>query len=205
MYLVGLTGGIASGKSYVASLLEGHGASTVDADQVAREVVVPGSVGLERIVEFFGQDVLQESGSLDRQKLASIIFDDSTKREYLEAILHPLIKIRTTELLAQQSKPIVVYSVPLLVEADVDYPFDFVVTVEAGKDNQIARLMSSRGLTPDEAAKRVSTQASSDERKARSQHVIDSSGTKEQTAVQVSKLWDEIVELAYKKANRGAN
>lgn len=205
MYLVGLTGGIASGKSYVAKLLEGHGAGTVDADQVAREVVVPGSFGLGRIVELFGQFVLQESGELDRQKLATIIFADPKKRINLEHVLHPLIKIRTRELLARQNTPVVVYSVPLLVEARVDYPFDAVVTVEAGTEIQKTRLMASRGLTAEEASRRLDAQATAAERLASSQHVIDSSGTKQHTALQVAKLWDEIVDAATRKAKSGAN
>lgn len=205
MYLVGLTGGIASGKSYVSSLLESHGAGTVDADQVAREVVIPGSPGLKQIVKTFGDAILQKSGELDRQKLATVIFADPKKRINLERILHPLIKIRTTELLAKQNTPVVVYSVPLLVEARVDYPFDTVVTVEAGKENQRTRLMASRGLTAAEASKRLDAQATSAERLASSQHVIDSSGTKQHTALQVAKLWNEILDAASRKATIGAN
>ncbi len=143
MYLVGLTGGIASGKSFVASLLAEHGASTIDADEVAREVVSLGSPGLAAVASAFGPDVILPSGELDRKRLGDVIFSDPESRLRLEAILHPLIKIRTTELINSQSSEIVVYSVPLLVEAKVDYPFDSVITVEAGQENQIERLVTA--------------------------------------------------------------
>jgi dephospho-CoA kinase len=114
MYLVGLTGGIASGKSYVASLLGELGASTVDADQVAREVVVPGSTGLVQVVGAFGFEILLPSGELDRIKLGNIVFADAERRIELEKILHPLIKERTTKLFSDQVSDIVVYAACLL-------------------------------------------------------------------------------------------
>jgi dephospho-CoA kinase len=199
MYLVGLTGGIASGKSYVASLLGQLGASTVDADQVAREVVVPGSVGLVQVIGAFGSEILLPNGELDRPKLANIVFSDAEKRIGLERILHPLIKARTTQLIGEQVSEIVVYAVPLLVEANVDYPFDAIITVEAGVENQVARLMNSRQLPEADARARIGAQTGSAERTARANYVIDSSGTKEQTKLQVAGVWEQILEAVKAK------
>jgi dephospho-CoA kinase len=199
MYLVGLTGGIASGKSYVASLLGQLGASTVDADQVAREVVVPGSVGLVQVIGAFGSEILLPNGELDRPKLANIVFSDTEKRIELERILHPLIKARTTQLISGQVSDIVVYAVPLLVEANVDYPFDAIITVEAGVENQVARLINSRQLPEADARARIGAQTGSAERTARANYVIDSSGTKEQTKLQVAEVWERILEAVKAK------
>ena len=200
MYLVGLTGGIASGKSFVASLLADLGASTIDADEVAREVVSLGSPGLSAVVSEIGSEVLLPSGELDRQKLGDIVFSDPQSRMRLEAILHPLIKVRTTELINSQSSEIVVYSVPLLVEAKVDYPFDSVITVEAGSENQVERLVRSRSLTEDEARKRVSAQTTEAMRVERADYVIDSSGSKDETKSQVEEIWQQLVSAARDKA-----
>jgi dephospho-CoA kinase len=199
MYLVGLTGGIASGKSYVASLLGELGASTVDADQVAREVVVPGSTGLVQVVGAFGFEILSPSGELDRAKLGEIVFADPEKRIELENILHPLIKARTTQLFSEQPSEIVVYAVPLLVEANVDYPFDTIITVEAGVENQVSRLMTSRQMSESDARARIEAQTTSPERVARANFVIDSSGPKEQTKLQVVEVWKQLLEAAKAK------
>ena len=199
MYLVGLTGGIASGKSYVASLLGELGASTVDADQVAREVVVPGSTGLVQVVGAFGFEILLPSGELDRAKLGEIVFADPEKRTELENILHPLIKARTTQLISDQPSEIIVYAVPLLVEANVDYPFDTIITVEAGVENQVSRLMTSRQMSESDARARIEAQTTSPERVARANFVIDSSGPKEQTKLQVVEVWKQILEAAKAK------
>ena len=199
MYLVGLTGGIASGKSYVASLLGELGASTVDADQVAREVVVPGSTGLVQVVGAFGFEILLPSGELDRAKLGEIVFADAEKRIELEKILHPLIKARTTQLISEQRSDIVVYAVPLLVEANVDYPFDTIITVEAGVENQVSRLMTSRQMSESDARARIGAQTTSSDRAARANFVIDSSGPKEQTRLQVVEVWKQLLEAAKAK------
>jgi dephospho-CoA kinase len=199
MYLVGLTGGIASGKSYVASLLGELGASTVDADLVAREVVVPGSTGLVQVVGAFGFEILLASGELDRAKLGEIVFADTEKRIELEKILHPLIKARTSQLISEQPTDIVVYAVPLLVEANVDYPFDTIITVEAGVENQVSRLMKSRQMSESDARARIGAQTTSADRVARANFVIDSSGPKEQTRLQVVEVWKQLLEAAKAK------
>lgn len=199
MFLIGLTGGIASGKSTVAKLLASYGAETIDADQVARDVVLPGSVGLQAVVNEFGAEVLSGSGELDRDLLGQIVFKEPEKRKALEQILHPLIKKRTTELLAASKSSVVVYAVPLLVEANVDYPFDMILTVEAGVENQVERIVRSRGLSEADALRRIDAQASTAERSERADFVIDSSGTHGQLEQQIAALWRKIEQAAKKK------
>jgi dephospho-CoA kinase len=201
VFLIGLTGGIASGKSTVAKLLASYGAEIIDADQVARDVVAPGSAGLSEVIKEFGSEVLMESGELDRVVLGRIVFEEPSKRKRLEEILHPLIKQRTNQLLAQASSPVVVYAVPLLVEANVDYPFDMILTVEAGVANQIERMVRSRGLSEEEAMKRISAQASESARRERADMVIDSSGSREQLEKQIALLWPKIEQAASEKNN----
>jgi dephospho-CoA kinase len=201
VFLIGLTGGIASGKSTVAKLLASYGAETIDADQVARDVVAPGSEGLSEVIKEFGSEVLMESGELDRVVLGRIVFEEPSKRKRLEEILHPLIKQRTNQLLAEASSPVVVYAVPLLVEANVDYPFDMILTVEAGVANQIERMVRSRGFSEEDAMKRISAQASESARRERADMVIDSSGSREQLEKQIALLWPKIEQAASEKNN----
>ena len=205
MFLVGLTGGIASGKSTISTMLAKLGAEVIDADLVAREVVEPGTQGHIEVVAEFGQGVIQPDGSLSRAALAEQVFADQAKRTKLEAILHPLIKQRTMQLIAQSKNAIVVYVVPLLVEAKVDYPFDLVITVESGIENQIQRLKDKRGLSEDEARSRIQAQASEDERVARSDVRLDGSVPVSKLEDEVSKLWDLLVLKAEAKANNGKN
>jgi dephospho-CoA kinase len=205
MFLVGLTGGIASGKTTVANMLGNHENEIIDADEIAREVVVPGSDGLKSIVSEFGSDVLNKDGTLSRAELASIVFDDPARRAALEGILHPLIKARTLERIRDSDRGVVVYVVPLLVEAKVDYPFDLVVTVEAGTDSQIKRLIENRGMSTEEASARIAAQASEAERVAKADIRIDGSLNLADLEIVVSKLWSQIQLLAQKKAKNGKN
>ena len=205
MFLVGLTGGIASGKSTVASMLERLGAEIIDADIIAREVVEPGTDGLSKVVAAFGESVLQSNGSLSREALASVVFGDQEQRSRLEAILHPLIKDRTSSRIATSGAAVVVYVVPLLVEANVDYSFDFVVTIESGVETQTQRLIESRGLTPDEAAARISSQATEAQRVARADVRVDGSVALANLEAEVAKLWQLILQKAAKKAGDGKN
>jgi dephospho-CoA kinase len=205
MFLVGLTGGIASGKSTISTMLAKLGAEVIDADLVAREVVEPGTPGLKAVIAEFGQGIIQPDGSLSRPALAEQVFADQAKRTKLEAILHPLIKHRTMQHISESKRSIVVYVVPLLVEAKVDYPFDLVITVESGIENQIQRLKDKRGLSEDEARSRIQAQASEDERVARSDVRLDGSVPVSKLEDEVSKLWDLLVLKAEAKANNGKN
>jgi dephospho-CoA kinase len=205
MFLVGLTGGIASGKSTVAAMLSKYDNEIIDADEIAREVVMPGSEGLKQVVREFGPQVLEKDGTLSRSELASLVFKDPAKRSTLEGILHPLIKARTLERISVSDKEVVVYVVPLLVEAKVDYPFDLVVTIEAGRENQIKRLIENRRMSTEGATARIAAQASEAERVARADVRIDGSLNLANLDIAVSKLWDQIQAFAEKKAHHGKN
>jgi dephospho-CoA kinase len=205
MFLVAVTGGIASGKSTVADMLGKFDNEIIDADEIAREVVLPGSDGLSKVVVEFGPQVLEKDGSLSRAKLAKLVFEDPEKRLTLEGILHPLIKARTLERISQSKSEIVIYIVPLLVEAKVDYLFDFVVTIEAGTDNQVRRLIENRGMSFEDANSRIAAQASEAERVARADIRIDGSLGLPDLEVAVSKLWSQVQVLAAKKAEHGKN
>ncbi|QAY73945.1 dephospho-CoA kinase [Agromyces protaetiae] len=197
MYLIGLTGGIASGKSTVARRLFAHGAVHLDADQLARRVVEPGTPALAAIVAEFGEAVLQPDGMLDRAKLGEIVFHDEAAREKLNAIVHPAVRTLAGKLIAkaeaENSDAVVVYDVPLLVEARVDHPFDLVVVTSAGRHEQVKRLVEERGLDPIQAEARVDSQASDDERRAIADVVIDTSGALAHTMSQADALWARIV------------
>lgn len=196
MYLIGLTGGIASGKTVVANRLAEHGAVHIDADRLAREVVEPGTPALAAIVDEFGPDVLTDDGSLNRAVLGSIVFTDPEKLHKLNAITHPAVKQRVRELMADAEKrnpnAIVVYDVPLLVEAGIDreHPFDAIVVVHADAATRIDRLVTIRGLDRDEAAHRLNSQASDCERLAVADVVIDSNGTLDETLRQADALFE---------------
>ncbi|MES2171606.1 MAG: dephospho-CoA kinase [Actinomycetota bacterium] len=199
MYLIGLTGGIASGKSVVSRRLAEHGAVHIDADGLAREVVEPGTPGLAAIARRFGPSVVAADGSLDRPALGAIIFTDPAARADLNAITHPAIQKLARERMeaaaAADPHAVVVYDVPLLAERITDdryHRFDLVVVVEADDDVRIGRLVGIRGLSPDEAAKRLASQASNAERRQIADVVIDSNGTLDDTLRQADELWQTV-------------
>ena len=192
MYLIGLTGGIASGKSLVSTRLAELGAVIVDADVLGREVVEPGTAGLAQIAEHFGATVITPDGSLDRAALGAIIFSDPEQREKLNAITHPAVWKRARELFDQAAvDDVVVYDVPLLVEGarGRQLDFDLIVVVNASTETRIHRLTELRGMTHDEAMHRLNSQASDTERLAVADVVIDNNGTIEETLEQVDALW----------------
>lgn len=195
MYLIGLTGGIASGKSVVGGHLAQLGAVHVDADVLAREVVEPGTPGLAAIAQEFGHSVISADGTLNRPALAAIIFADPERRAALNAITHPAVWARARELFqrAEAADPtaVVVYDVPLLVEASSERPirFDLVVVVHAEVETRIRRLVELRGMSREEAVHRLNSQASDTERLAIADVVIDSNGTLSETIEQTDELW----------------
>lgn len=202
MRVIGLTGGIASGKSVVARRLAEHGAVHVDADELARDVVEPGEPALAEIVREFGPSILGPDGRLDRAALASVIFTDPERRAALNAITHPAVKRRARELMdeaaARDPDAVVVYDVPLLVEARVDaeHDFDLVVVVNASTETRIRRLVELRGLSREEAVHRLNSQVSDTERLAIADVVIDSNGTLEETLQQADRLWERLTSSA---------
>jgi dephospho-CoA kinase len=190
---IGLTGGIGSGKSTVSALLAGHGAVVVDADRIAREVVEPGTPGLAAIVEAFGSGVLTPDGALDRPALAARVFTDPEARRTLDGIVHPLVRARGRELeSATPPGSVVVHDVPLLVESGQAASYDLVLVVLADVETRVARLVQ-RGLTAEDARARIAVQATDEQRRAAADVVLDNTGTPEQLAEQVDRVWAERV------------
>jgi len=173
LMLIGLTGGIGSGKSTVARRWVELGATEIDADVLAREVVNPGTEGLRLVAERFGADLIQSDGTLDRQLLAKRAFADSESRKDLEGILHPLIQSLAREKVAGLTGH-VVYTIPLLVETNSQLPFDKVVTISCPESVRLDRLVSSRAMSPEDARARIASQATDEMREARADVVIDS-------------------------------
>lgn len=200
MYLVGLTGGIAAGKSTVAKRWVEQGAVEIDADQLARDVVAPGTDGAQRIREEFGDQVFLADGSIDRPKLGSLIFGDVEKRKRLEGIVHPLVKAAAkAQVDALPTNTIAIYNVPLLVEASVDLPFDLVVTVEAPAKEQIERLKKYRGMSEAEATKRVASQANPAQRANAADVILNSNQELPLLLKDADSLWLRIQREAFEK------
>ncbi len=190
---VGLTGGVASGKSTVAALLDSLGAVVVDADLLAREVVVPGSAGLSQIVEEFGAGVLHESGTLDRPRLGQLVFADPEARRRLEAIVHPLVRARATEI--ESGAPegsVVVHDIPLLVETGQTGSFDAVLVVDVPVQTQVDRMVRERAMSDPDAWARVAAQASREQRLEAATHVVENTGTHEDLREKVTEVFGEL-------------
>lgn len=197
---VGLTGGIGSGKSEVSKRLAAHGAIVIDADRIAREVVEPGTPGLARVVEEFGPEVLRADGSLDRQRLGSIVFADPERLAALNAIVHPLVAARAAEL--QEAAPddaIVVYDVPLLVENNLAGQYEVVIVVDAADEIRVDRLTRLRGMSEADAKARIAAQATREDRLRVADIVIVNEGTLEELQARVDEVWEE---LRARAANR---
>jgi dephospho-CoA kinase len=190
MFLIGLTGGIAAGKSTVAEHWQSLGAVHLDADAIAREVVQPGTEGLAAIEAAFGQSVLNENGSLNRQALAEIVFADPAKRQDLEKITHPLVRAETKrQISSQRPEAIVVYNVPLLVEAASDLPFDRIVTVEAPLEEQVKRMVTHRQMTSEQAIARIRNQATPAQRANAADFILNSNQDLGLLLKDAGKLW----------------
>ena len=192
MFLIGLTGGIAAGKTTVAAHWVSLGGIEIDADKLAREVVEPGTKGLEQVKQVFGSSVLNADGSLDRQKLGELVFNDPEKRLALEGIIHPLLRQRASELLSElPENTMVIYTVPLLVEANVSLPFDVIVSVEAPEADRVKRLVSSRGMSTEQALARIKSQASAIERAAAADYILNSNQPLTSLLADASALWNK--------------
>lgn len=195
MYLVGLTGGIASGKSTVASLWESLGATVIDADVLSRKAVEPGSEGFRAVVDAFPA-AMAADGTLDRKALAAEVFANEPRRKELESIVHPIVRELSREAIEEAKTPVVVYVVPLLVEADVDHPFNLIVTVEAPVGEQIKRMVESRGMTVDEAKARVGSQTSAAHRANRAHVILNSNQSIDLLRAEARELFETILERA---------
>ncbi|HSP65613.1 MAG TPA: dephospho-CoA kinase [Candidatus Deferrimicrobium sp.] len=196
MRLIGLTGGIATGKSTVAALLAARGAAVIDADVLAREVLVPGAPGFAEVVETFGPGVLAESGSVDRAALGAVVFTDPQQRAALERITHPRINALMQERVLdalQSDVPLVVADIPLLFERRREGAFEGVLLVYAPPPIQLRRVRERDGLDDLEAQRRLLAQLPIDEKRERATWVIDNSGCREATGAQVDDWWREVV------------
>jgi dephospho-CoA kinase len=190
---VGLTGGVGSGKSTVSARLAELGAVVIDADAIAREVVEPGTPGLAAVVERFGTGVLDADGRLDRPKVAAVVFSDDAARADLNSIVHPLVGTRTAELMAAAAPDaIVVYDVPLLVEAGMAAGFEVVIVVEADPEIRVTRL-EQRGMSADDARARMAIQATDEQRRAVATELLVNNGTREELEGSVDALWGRLV------------
>lgn len=195
MFLIGLTGGIGSGKSTVASRLKTLGARIVDADKIAREIVEPGEPALAELAEAF-DEVLNADGALNRAELARQAFATPEATEKLNSITHPRIRERTLERFAQartEDVPVLVYDMPLLIENGEYKKMDHVLVVDAEDEIRIDRLVNSRGLDEDDARRRIAAQISREERLAAADSVVDNSGTRDQLLQQVDTFWEQVV------------
>ena len=194
MLLVGLTGGIGSGKSTVARLLEKRGAVVFDADLLAREAVEPGTPGHAAVIERFGADVLAPGGELDREALASVVFADPSARRDLEEIVHPEVR----RLFAEGSEAyrdtdrVVVFSAPLLVETGMHTAFEILVVVSATVATQIERLMRQRGMSEGSIRARIDAQAPLEDKAAVADFLVDNEGMLDELESQVDRLWSDL-------------
>ena len=190
---VGLTGGIASGKSTVSAILRDLGAVVIDADQLARDVVAAGTAGLAAVVEEFGPGVLTADGELDRPAVADIVFADDAARRRLEAIVHPLVFEEITRLESEAPEgAVVVHDIPLLAESGRADSFDAVLVVDAPPEVQLDRMVQDRGWSRAEAESRMAAQASPEERRAIATYVIDNSGSREELRRQVEEIYAKL-------------
>jgi dephospho-CoA kinase len=190
---VGLTGGVASGKSTVSAILAELGAVVIDADALAREVVARGTPGLDAVVAEFGPDLLTPEGDLDRPAMGRLVFGDEGARKRLEAIVHPLVIERMAALeAAADEDDVVVHDIPLLAEGGRADTFDAVVVVDAPRDLQVERMLSERGWTREDAESRIAAQATREQRRAIATHVIDNNGSLEELRARVEAVFDEL-------------
>lgn len=194
MKLVGLTGGVGSGKSTVADMLRELGASVVDADEAAHAVYEPGSPGFDAVVREFG-DQYVAGGRIDRSRLGELVFNDDDARRRLNSIVHPLVRdwmaLRTAEA-AERGAEVVVQDVPLLFENGLERLFTTVVLAYVPEEVQVERLVSGRGFTPERAQAMIAAQMPIENKRGLAHHVINNSGTREETLTQVRAIWKQL-------------
>jgi dephospho-CoA kinase len=204
--IAGLTGGIAGGKSTVSRMFRDFGAQPIDFDALARMVVEPGTPGLEKVVGFFGKQILRSDGTLDRKKLSGIVFRDAAKRRMLERLIHPDITEvffrEVSRITKDLPDAIIVAEVPLLIEANLTHLFDTVIVVVASEPVQVERLVRRQELTEKEAIEMLKTQLPIEEKKKVADHVVYNDGSLEATRRQVRAVWEKLI--AFRRQQRGA-
>jgi dephospho-CoA kinase len=190
---VGLTGGVASGKSTVSAILAELGAVVIDADLLAREVVSPGTEGLAAVVEEFGADVLGADGGLDRPRLGALVFADPERRRALEAIIHPRVRARAAEIeAAAPADAVVVHDIPLLAETGQAASFEAVVVVDVPVEVQVDRMVRIRGMSEADARARIAAQADRDARLAIATYVVENTGSFDELRARVEEVYRTI-------------
>lgn len=203
MFKIGLTGGIASGKSTVLTYFKDKGIPYIDADIVAREVVEPGTEGLQAIVETFGSNVLHADGTLNREALGAIVFHNEEKRQLLNSCLKTHIRNRIMELTSQYEQgntPILIYDIPLLIEGEWYTMMDEVWLVYVNEMTQIERLMSRNGYTREDALARINSQMRLDDKRAYADIIVDNNGTPHDLTVQLNTIWNERIETVLQES-----
>ncbi|MGL3598903.1 dephospho-CoA kinase [Veillonella sp. ZSJB6] len=203
MFKIGLTGGIASGKSTVLTYFKDKGIPYIDADIVAREVVEPGTEGLKAIVDTFGSHVLHDDGTLNREALGAIVFHNEEKRQLLNSCLKTHIRNRIMELTSQYEQgntPILIYDIPLLIEGEWYTMMDEVWLVYVNETTQIERLMSRNGYTREDALARINSQMRLDDKCAYADIIIDNNGTPHDLTVQLNTIWNERIETVLQES-----
>lgn len=198
MLLVGLTGGIGSGKTTVANMLARRGAVVVDADELAREALKPGTRAFDRVCGLFGESVVAADGTLDRAQIAQIVFADEEKRRALESITHPEVFRLLAETVEQyrDTDDVVVFDAPLIIETGFDQAVDVLVVVTAPEGQRIERVMRDRGMTEAEASVRIAAQAEQGAREAAGGVIIDNDGDLASLEEQVDRLWPDLAARA---------
>ncbi|GAB2878693.1 dephospho-CoA kinase [Nocardioides pacificus] len=190
---VGLTGGIASGKSTVSQILRALGAVVIDADQLAREAVAPGSDGLAEVVAAFGEGVLTADGALDRPAVGAIVFADEQQRRVLEGIIHPRVRDLSAEIEASAPPDaVVVHDIPLLAESGMAATFDAVVVVDVPEQVQVDRMVELREMPEADARARIAAQATREQRRAVATYLIDNTGTLEDLRQRVTEVFESL-------------
>lgn len=194
--LIAVTGGIGSGKSTVSALLSERGATIIDADAIAREIVAPGSPTLARIAERFGPDMLTAAGTLDRAALAAVVFHDKAQLSALNSITHPVIAAETQARIDACGRPgvVIVHDIPLLTAETMRPDYQLVIAVEADVDVRVARLVRHRGMSENDARARIAKQPTSDERRRLADVVLDNNGDEDSLATRVADVWTHRIE-----------
>jgi dephospho-CoA kinase len=195
---VGLTGGIGAGKSTVADLFSKRGAVVIRSDELARQVIEPQTPGFKQVISRFGNEIVNDEGSIDRAKLAQVVFNDDVALKDLENIVHPLVRERTNRLMSEQtSETIIVNEIPLLLEKKMESLFDFLVIVISSEKNRLERL-SQKGVSEDQAKARMAKQVNDQDRKAAADFLIVNDGNLDQLEADVQKIWQTLQERSFK-------
>jgi dephospho-CoA kinase len=190
---VGLTGGVASGKSTVSAILRELGAVVIDADRIAREVVAKGTPGLAAVVRELGEEVIDQNGELDRPAVARLVFADDDARRRLEGVIHPLVRAEGARLEGEAPPgSVVVHDIPLLAETGQAGTFEAVLVVDADPEDQVRRAVRDRGWSEEEARARIAAQAGREERRAIATHVIENTGTLDELRRRVEEVYTDL-------------